>query len=94
MRSTISLLWAPLILMGMPVSAAVAADAEFAGQWMIRIPAPGVVPYEGLLELEKHGDEWLAYIENGPAPVSIDGKQIEITLDTCDRQGSGHACPR
>jgi len=87
MRSTVSLLSASLILMGMPVSAAVAADADFAGQWMLRIPAPGVVPYAGLLELEKHGDEWLAYIENGPAPVSIDGKQIEITLDTRDRQG-------
>ncbi len=82
MRSTVSLLATWVMLTGVSISAAFAADSDLAGQWMITIPAPGVVPYEGLLEFEKHGDEWLAYIENGPAPVSIDGKQIEITLDT------------
>ena len=38
MRTTISLLWASLILMGMPVSAVLAADADFAGQWMNQDP--------------------------------------------------------
>ena len=75
------------MLISLIVPAAFADDAGFAGQWMLNIPAPGVVLYAGLLELEQRGDEWVAYVENGPAPVQIDGNKIEITLDTRDRQG-------
>jgi hypothetical protein len=77
--------WAMLI--GLIVPAAFADDTGFAGQWMLQIPAPGVVPYAGLLELEQRDDKWVAYVENGPAPVHIDGNKIEVTLDTRDRQG-------
>jgi hypothetical protein len=63
------------------------ADDGFAGEWMLTINAPGVVPYEGLLEISQHGGTWVAYIENGPAPIKIDGNSIELTLDTRDRQG-------
>lgn len=87
MRSTVALLLAWVMLVGISTPRAFADEAGFAGQWMIRIPAPDVVPYEGLLELEQQGDEWVAYIENGPAPVSIKGNNIEIILDTRDRQG-------
>ena len=59
-----------------------ADDAGFAGQWMLRIVAPDVVPYEGVLELEQRGDAWVAHVENGPTPVIIDGNRIELTLDT------------
>ena len=79
--------FALLVLLGLLVPAAFADEADFAGQWMLRITAPGVVPYEGLLELEQRGDEWLAYVENGPATVNIDGNKIALTLDTRDRQG-------
>ena len=69
--------FARVMLIGLIVPAAFADDAGFAGQWMLQIPAPGVVPYAGLLELEQRGDEWVAYVENGPAPVSIDGKKTK-----------------
>lgn len=87
MRSTVALLLAWVMLVGISTPRAFADEAGFAGQWMIRIPAPDVVPYEGLLEIEQQGDGWVAYIENGPAPVSIEGTNIEIILDTRDRQG-------
>ena len=57
-----------LLLLAAAFSAS-ADDAEFAGQWMITIEAPGIVPYEGLLEIERTGGQWLAWVENGPAPV-------------------------
>ena len=75
------------LLLVLCLSAAFANDDEFSGEWMLRIAAPGVVPYAGLLEIEREGDEWVAWIENGPAPVSIGGDKIELTLDTRDRQG-------
>ena len=74
-------------LIALGVQAAFADDADFAGEWMLTIEAPGVVPYEGLLDIERQGDSWAAYVENGPAPIRIDGNRIEITLDTRDRQG-------
>lgn len=67
--------------------AACAEDAGFAGDWMIEIAAPDVVPYAGLLEIERRGDEWIAWVEHGPAPVEIDGKRIAVTIDARDRQG-------
>ena len=75
------------LLLVLFMSSAFADEDDFPGKWMLRITAPGVVPYEGLLEIEREGDAWVAWIENGPAPVSIDGNSIELTLDTRDRQG-------
>ena len=72
-----------LTVLGVPAF----ANEDFVGQWMLTIEAPGVVPYQGLLEIEKHGDAWRAWVENGPAPLSIDGNAIELTIDTRDRQG-------
>lgn len=69
------------------VHAARADDQGFAGDWMIEIVAPDVVPYAGLLELERRDDDWIAHVEHGPAPVSIDGARIVLTIDARDRQG-------
>ena len=49
------------LLFVLAVPAAFADDADFAGQWMIRIVAPDVVPYEGLLELEQRGESELTH---------------------------------
>ncbi len=75
-----------LALIALGVQVAFAND-NFAGKWLLRIEAPGVVPYEGLLDIERQGDAWVAYVENGPAPIKIDGNRIEVTVDTRDRQG-------
>lgn len=65
---------------------ALADEDDFAGQWMldVRIPAE---PLVGLLELEKSDDGWLAWVEGGPAPVTIEGNSIEVFIDSRDRQG-------
>jgi len=64
-----------------------AADSDFAGSWMLEVRVPDTAPLVGLLEIERRGEKWLAFVENGPAPLSIKGSHIEITVDTRDRQG-------
>lgn len=87
MRSTVSLLFACLLAASVFASMASASEEDFAGEWMIRIDAPGVIPYRALLEIEQQGDDWIAYVENGPSPLTIDGNKIEIEIDSRDRQG-------
>ena len=67
-------------------AAAHAQETEFAGQWMLDVQIPAE-PLAGLLEIEKQGDDWAAWVEGGPAPVSIDGNRIEVWVDARDRQG-------
>jgi len=74
----------PLLAALLPLQAG--ADG-FEGRWLITIDAPGVVPYEAQLDLERDGETWRAWVENGPAPVAIDGERIELRVDSRDRQG-------
>jgi len=67
--------------------ASFADDEDFIGKWTLRISAAGIAAYEGLLEIEKHDDGLRAWVENGPAPVKVHGNQIEVTIDSRDRQG-------
>lgn len=64
-----------------------ADDDDFAGKWILNISPAGIAPYEGLLEIEQHDDELRAWVENGPAPIKVDGNKIEVTIDSRDRQG-------
>ncbi len=65
----------------------IAGDDDFIGQWTLNINAAGIAPYEGLLDIEMKDDALLAWVENGPAPIAIDGNKIEVTIDSRDRQG-------
>ena len=67
--------------------ASLADDEDFVGQWILSIHAAGIAPYEGILEIEKYGDGLRAWVENGPAPVKVDGNKVEVTIDSRDRQG-------
>lgn len=69
------------------VSAAIADDDDFVGRWMLKIEAPGVVPYVALLEIEETDSGLVAHVENGPAPIVSDGNKIEVRVDSRDRQG-------
>ena len=60
---------------------------EFAGSWMITIDVPGIAPYVAQLDIEEHDGELRAWVENGPAPIAIDGDDIELTVSSRDRQG-------
>ncbi len=82
-----SLTFALVIFFSTVIPPVLAADeADFAGSWRleVRIPAD---PLIGLLELEKSAGRWIAHVEGGPAPVVIDGRRIEVTVDARDRQG-------
>jgi hypothetical protein len=61
-------------------------EPDFAGQWMLDVQIPAE-PLAGLLELEQDGGRWVAWVEGGPTPVTIDGNTIELYIDSRDRQG-------
>jgi hypothetical protein len=67
-------------------SSALADDADFAGAWMLEIKVPAET-LSALLEIERQGDALLAFVEGGPAPLTINGNRIEVVIDSRDRQG-------
>ena len=73
----------PLFLMAPFV---LAGEADFEGVWMLEVRIPAE-PLAGLLELEQTDEGWVAWVEGGPAPVTIDGERIELYVDSRDRQG-------
>lgn len=65
-----------------------AADANPAleSDWMIELKPTGA-PIIGLLEIEREGNEWKGFVEGGPVPVTVDGDQVDILIDTRDLRG-------
>lgn len=78
--------WA-LILLSVISQAGFADEDKFSGQWILTIDVPGAVPLSGQLDIEKEEGRWHAWVENGPAPIVIDGDRVEVTVDSRDRQG-------
>ncbi len=66
---------------------AVSAQSNAIGEWQITIEAPGIVPYEAKLDIEYRGENVVAWVENGPAPIRIEDNSIELRVDARDRQG-------
>ncbi|MDH4108214.1 MAG: hypothetical protein OEW35_07840 [Gammaproteobacteria bacterium] len=63
------------------------ADAEdFEGQWTLTL-TDAKRELVGLLEIEKHGEEWRAFLEGGPARVEIDDQRIVLWADSRDVRG-------
>jgi hypothetical protein len=54
---------------------------------MIQIDVPRAAPLIGRLDIEKTATGWRAWVENGPAPVTIDDDSIALDIDSRDRQG-------
>ena len=64
------------------------APSDFVGRWMVTIEAPGVAPYNARLDIElDDAGRPVAFVENGPAPLRLDGSQLEVRVDARDRQG-------
>lgn len=63
-----------------------AQDADFSGQWLLNVQIPAE-PLVGLLEIKHIDGTWTAWVEGGPAPISIDGRRLELWIDSRDRQG-------
>jgi len=74
-----------MLLLVMPLSL-VAVEADFEGRWMVSLQDQKRT-LVGLLELERSGDGWVAYLEGGPATVEIDGNNIVIIADSRDVRG-------
>ena len=62
------------------------ANPAFEGNWFMDITTDGA-PLMGVLEVERHGDEWKAWVEGGPAPVTVDGNRIVVDVDSRDIRG-------
>jgi len=62
------------------------ANPAMEGEWMIEISTKGA-PIIGLLQLERDGDDWQAFVEGGPAPVTVDGDNITVEVDSRDLRG-------
>ena len=82
-------LYALPVFCGLLGNAAVCAAADdFVGSWMVTIEAPGIVPYYARLDIEAgDGGAPIAFVENGPAPILLNGSSIELRVDARDRQG-------
>lgn len=63
-----------------------AQQPDFEGAWMLNVQIPAE-PLVGLLEIAQDDSGWLAWVEGGPAPITISGDAIELLIDSRDRQG-------
>lgn len=66
------------------ISSSVLASIE--GRWVLSVQDKNRT-LEGVLEIEKNGDGWIAHLEGGPASVSTDGDGIVIVADSRDVRG-------
>jgi hypothetical protein len=62
------------------------ANPALEGEWMLQIDATGA-PLSGLLQLERDGEEWRAFVEGGPAPVTVDENTVVVDIDSRDLRG-------
>ena len=65
---------------------ALADEDLFAGKWMVSLQ-DGKRTLVGLLELEREESEWRAYLEGGPARVSLADDAITLFADSRDVRG-------
>lgn len=62
------------------------ADPALEGEWMIELVA-GSTRIVGLLQLEESRGEWRAWVEGGPASVTVNNGNIQVRVDSRDIRG-------
>jgi len=62
------------------------ANPDLAGDWMIEL-TNSRSQVIGLLQIENDDGEWRAWVEGGPAPVTVDGDSLTIRVDSRDIRG-------
>lgn len=75
-----------LVLTVLVASAAASADPALEGDWMLELTSDRA-PIEGLLQIERSGDSWEAWVEGGPVPIRVEGDAISLKIDTRDLRG-------
>jgi hypothetical protein len=63
-----------------------AANPQLEGDWMLDIRPSGAA-VTGLLEIERNGDDWQAFVEGGPAPIVVDDDRLTVKIDSRDIRG-------
>ena len=75
-----------LFLAACLLSATMARAADIEGSWMLSLQDKNRT-LVGLLDIEKAGDSWIAYLEGGPTTVETDGDEVVIVADSRDIRG-------
>jgi len=75
-----------VLLLGLLGTATHGAAAGFEGDWMLTL-SDSKRQLVGLLQIERRGDGWHAWLEGGPARVEIDGDRIVLWADSRDVRG-------
>jgi hypothetical protein len=83
-------LWLAGALGALAAFPAAAQDGDpFAGEWRITVDR-GNAPRVGVLEVTETAGGYEAFIDGGPAPVTIEGDTITLTMDWEDGGGLTH----
>jgi hypothetical protein len=75
-----------LLALGIFLLGPVARANDIEGHWMLSLQDRDRT-LVGLLEVEKDGDGWTAYLEGGPTTVETDGDNVVIVADSRDIRG-------
>ena len=75
-----------LLLFGVLALRSEAYAADIEGRWLLSLQDKKRT-LVGLLEIEKAGEGWIAYLEGGPASVETDGNNVVIVADSRDVRG-------
>ena len=75
-----------LLLLGVLSLRPLAYAADIEGRWLLSVQDKKRT-LVGLLEIEKAGEGWIAYLEGGPASVATDGDNVVIVADSRDVRG-------
>ena len=75
-----------LLLLGVLLLRPFAHANDIEGRWILSLQDKKRT-LVGLLEIEKDGDGWTAYLEGGPTTVESDGDKVVIVADSRDIRG-------
>jgi len=75
-----------LLLPGFLLLRPVLAADDIDGRWLLSLQDKKRT-LVGILEIEKAGEGWIAYLEGGPASVASDGDNVVIIADSRDIRG-------
>ena len=75
-----------LLLLGVLALRSEAYAADIEGRWLLSLQDKKRT-LVGLLEIEKAGEGWMAYLEGGPASVETEGNNVVIVADSRDVRG-------
>jgi hypothetical protein len=77
---------AGLVLAWLVSATALAAERDFAGDWLVSLQ-DNKRTLVGLLQLERTVDGWLGHLEGGPVRVMVNGDSITLYADSRDVRG-------